>query len=79
MREISNQHAGKRVRIRGIIPMPDGELMLGSGDNVGVIRDVEGGKFRFTMEGYNDREYARLSVKMWRIAEIIDDHIDTNN
>jgi hypothetical protein len=75
---ISNQYAGKRVRIRGIVPMPDGKDMLeggkeppyilGQGDHVGDLINVESDVFTFKD---NHGMEVRLRVKMWRIAEIL--------
>ena len=65
---ISNQHAGKRVRIIGIVPLTDTEYMVGSGDHVGLLEGVEGDRFRFRKDDW-DRS-GRLRVRLWRIAEV---------
>jgi hypothetical protein len=73
MTPISNQYAGKRVRIRGVVPMPDGELMLGQGDHIGYITYIDGRKFWFRTDSpkHDKSMCSFLSVGMWRIAEVL--------
>jgi hypothetical protein len=70
---ISNKYAGKRVRIRGIVPMPDGDLMLGQGDHVGYITFIDGKKFWFNSDSpKHDKSLCSfLSVGMWIIVDIL--------
>jgi hypothetical protein len=68
MIKISNQYAGKRVRIQGVIPIDDDNPTIGQGNHVGVVESVEGRKFRFKDDG--DTYCAHLSCSMWRIVEV---------
>ncbi len=73
---ISNQYAGKLVRIVGVIQSDDANPTVGLGNYIGIIENVEGSRFRFTFK--EDGLYGKqgkcthLQVRVWRIAEVID-------
>jgi hypothetical protein len=65
---ISNQYAGKRVRIQGVIPLPD--PIEGIGNHIGTIENVEGKRFTFREDGNAPGQCAHLRCDSWRIVEV---------
>lgn len=69
MIEITTEHVGKIVRIQGVVPVGEGQPILGQGNHVGVITKITSRKFRFKDK---DKNYeSHLSIGMWRIEEIL--------
>jgi hypothetical protein len=65
---ISNQYAGKRVRIQGVIPTDP--IVEGIGNHTGTIENVEGKRFTFREDGNLVGQYAHLRCDSWRIVEV---------